>query len=166
MPTGSPRDSDPESRVVGISSGVVDPRRARGGLDGIGTYTQALLAHIEHQGITTKRVDTPHVSGHGLTLPIHADVRLPIPLPLVVAMGAVAHTRTPGCSRLKGAVSLYHSTDYMVPRLAHTPVVATVYDAIPIVHPQWANQRLRGFKNWLLAQSVRNADRVIAISEA
>ena len=54
----------------------------------------------------------------------------------------------------------------MVPRLRHTPVVATVYDAIPLVHPQWANQRLRRFKNWLLTQSVRNADRVIAISES
>jgi alpha-1,3-rhamnosyl/mannosyltransferase len=88
------------------------------------------------------------------------------PLPITIALAAVAHARTPGCSRLERAVDLYHSTDYMVPRLRCTPVVATVYDAIPIVHPQWANQRLRRFKNWLLKQSVRNADRVIAISEA
>jgi hypothetical protein len=46
MRIGSPGDSSPESHVVGISSGVVDPRRARGGLDGIGTYTEALLAHV------------------------------------------------------------------------------------------------------------------------
>ena len=155
-----------ESRSIGISTGVVDPRRARGGLDGIGTYTQALLAHVERPGLAVKRVDTPHVSGHQLTLPRHADIRLPIPLPIAVALGAVAHARTPGCSRLERAVDLYHSTDYMVPRLRRTPVVATVYDAIPLVHPQWANQRLRRFKNWLLTQSVRNADRVIAISES
>jgi len=155
-----------ESRNIGISTGVVDPRRARGGLDGIGTYTEALLAHVERPGLAVKRVDTPHVSGHQLTLPRHADIRLPIPLPIAVALGAVAHARTPGCSRLERAVDLYHSTDYMVPRLRRTPVVATVYDAIPLVHPQWANQRLRRFKNWLLTQSVRNADRVIAISES
>ena len=167
MRSGSPVDPGlRESRVIGISSGVADLRRARGGLDGIGTYTEALLAHVERRGLAVKRVDTPHVSGRGLTLPWHADIRLAIPLPIALALGAVAHVRTPGCSRLERAVDLYHSTDYMVPRLRRTPVVATVYDAIPIVHPQWANQRLRGFKNWLLTQSVRNADRVIAISES
>ena len=161
-----PGDSHPESRIVGISSAVVDRARARGGLDGIGIYTEALLAHVERPGLTAKRVDTPHVSGCGLTLPHHDAIRLPIPLPIAIALGAVAHVRTPGCGPLERAVDLYHSTDYMVPRLRRTPVVATVYDAIPIVHPQWANQRLRAFKNWLLAQSVRNADVVIAISEA
>jgi len=166
MPIGSPGNSNPGPRAVGISSGVVDPRRAHGGLDGIGTYTEALLAHLERPGLAVKRVDTTHVSGRGLAFPRHADVRLPIPLPITIALGAVAHARTPGCGGLERAVDLYHSTDYMAPRLRRTPVVATVYDAIPIIHPQWANQRLRGFKNWLLAQSVRNADRVIAISEA
>ena len=166
MRVGSPGDAGRESHVVGISSGVVDPRRTRGGLDGIGTYTEALLAHVERPGVAVKRVDTTHVSAHGLAFPRHADVPLAIPLPITIALGAFAHARTPGCRGLERAVDLYHSTDYMVPRLRRTPVVATVYDAIPIVHPQWANQRLRGFKNWLLAQSVRNADRVIAISAA
>ena len=166
MRVGSSGDAGPESRVVGISAGVVDSRRARGGLDGIGTYTEALLAHVERPGLAVKRVDATHVSGRGLAFPRHADIQLAVPLPITIALAAVAHARTPGCSRLERAVDLYHSTDYMVPRLRRTPVVATVYDAIPIVHPQWANQRLRRFKNWLLTQSVRNADRVIAISEA
>jgi alpha-1,3-rhamnosyl/mannosyltransferase len=142
-----------ESRNIGISTGVVDLRRARGGLDGIGTYTEALLAHVERPGLAVKRVDTPHVSGRELTLPRHADIRLPIPLPIAVALGAVAHARTPGCSRLERAVDLYHSTDYMVPRLRRTPVVATVYDAIPLVHPQWANQRLRASRTGCLRKA-------------
>jgi hypothetical protein len=108
MRSGSPVDSGRESRVIGISSSVVDLRRARGGLDGIGTYTEALLAHVERLGLTTKRVDTPHLSGRGLTFPWHADIRLAIPLPIALALGAVAHVRTPGCSRLERAVDLYH----------------------------------------------------------
>jgi len=92
MRSGSPVDSGlREARNIGISTGVVDPRRTRGGLDGIGTYTEALLAHVERLGLTTKRVDTPHISGRGLTLPSHADIRLAIPLPISVALGALAH---------------------------------------------------------------------------
>ena len=91
----------PESRVVGISSGVVDPRRARGGLDGIGTYTKALLAHVERPGLAVQRVDTTHVSGRGLAFPHRVDIRLAVPLPMTIALGAVAHARTPGCSSLE-----------------------------------------------------------------
>src|SRR6478752_2771608 len=123
MGTGNPGDSGPEYRVVGISSGVVDPRRARGGIDGIGTYTEALLAHVERPGLAVKRVDTTHVFGRGLALPRHADIRLTVPLPITIALGAVAHATSPGCSGLERAVDLYHSTDYMVPRLRRTPVV-------------------------------------------
>ena len=166
MGSRHPGASDPDSHVVGISSGVVDPHRTRGGLDGIGTYTEALLTHLDRSSLKAKRVDAPHLSAHGLTLPRHADIRLAMPLSVTISLGAISRSTTPGCGRLERAVDLYHSTDYMVPRLRRTPVVATVYDAIPIAHPQWANQRLRSFKNWLLKQSVSNADRVIAISEA
>src|SRR6478752_3902244 len=107
MGTGNPGDSGPEYRVVGISSGVVDPRRARGGIDGIGIYTEALLAHVERPGLAVKRVDTTHVSGRGIAFP-EADIRLAVPRSITIALGAVAHARTPGCSRLERAVDLYH----------------------------------------------------------
>jgi alpha-1,3-rhamnosyl/mannosyltransferase len=44
--------------------------------------------------------------------------------------------------------------------------VTTLYDAIPLMRPEWANPRLRRTKNWLLRAAAANADRVIAISGA
>src|SRR6185312_11843237 len=46
------------------------------------------------------------------------------------------------------------------------PVVATLHDAIPLARPDWANQRFRRTKNWLLRRSAWSADLVIAISHA
>jgi glycosyltransferase involved in cell wall biosynthesis len=45
-------------------------------------------------------------------------------------------------------------------------VVATLYDAIPLANPEWANPRLRAMKNWLLRHCAQAADAVIAISNA
>jgi alpha-1,3-rhamnosyl/mannosyltransferase len=152
--------------IVGISGGVVDPIRSKEGLDGIGTYTEALFAHLAEAGVATKRVDQPHLRSYARAIARTTDLHFTLPLPIAISIGAVAHTKTPGVSDVERAIDLYHSTDYMVPRLRRIPVVATVYDAIPLARPEWTNPRLRGLKNWLLRQSVRNADRVIAISEA
>jgi glycosyltransferase involved in cell wall biosynthesis len=54
----------------------------------------------------------------------------------------------------------------MIPRLRRTPVCATLFDAIPLSHPEWANPRLRALKNMGLRRSARWADLVIAISHA
>ncbi len=73
---------------------------------------------------------------------------------------------TPGGSRVEESIGIYHVTDYMVPAFRQTPVVATIYDAIPLARPEWASARLRRLKNWLLRSSVARADRVIAISQS
>jgi alpha-1,3-rhamnosyl/mannosyltransferase len=72
----------------------------------------------------------------------------------------------PFAARVERAVDIYHATDYLIPRLKATPVVATLHDAIPLARPDWANQRLRRTKNWLLRRSAGSADLVIAISHA
>jgi glycosyltransferase involved in cell wall biosynthesis len=67
---------------------------------------------------------------------------------------------------LADRVDVVHATDYRIPRLRRTPVCATLFDAIPLRHPEWANPRLRRMKNFLLRKSARWADHVIAISQA
>ena len=63
-------------------------------------------------------------------------------------------------------LDLYHATDHRIPRLKHTPVVATLHDAVPFKHPEWANPRLRRSKNWLMRQTARWADHVICDTES
>jgi glycosyltransferase involved in cell wall biosynthesis len=99
-------------------------------------------------------------------MPEHADLAFRLPLGWSMAATALTGIATPFASIVERAIDVYHCTDYLIPRLRRTPVVATLYDAIPLAHPEWANQRLRRVKNWLLRAGAANADIVIAISRA
>jgi alpha-1,3-rhamnosyl/mannosyltransferase len=71
----------------------------------------------------------------------------------------------PGTRSLRDAADLFHATDHFTPRLFGISVVATLMDAIPLSHPQWASQRARSLKNWLWKKSGHWADHVITISD-
>ena len=151
---------------IGLSGSVLDADRGSPRLDGIGVYTQALEREFLAQGLPVSRVSAPTlrqwIRGPGA-------LRQPAfryPLSLEIGLTALTGTCALGSGAVEAAVGLYHATDYLVPRLRRTPVVATVYDAIPLAHPEWANRRLRRIKNWLLRSSVSRADLVIAISKA
>jgi hypothetical protein len=51
-------------------------------------------------------------------------------------------------------LDLFHATDYRIVRM-DCPVVATLHDALPIIHPEWCKPRLRGLKNWLQVKAAR-----------
>ena len=153
-----------ERLVVGLSSNVLETPGARGRIDGIGTYTRELERALVEAGVAVRRVGASMRSGGRLVAPRSASLRFPLPLPVVAAAGATL--RLPLGRAVARALDVYHATDYMVPRLTGVPVVATVYDAIPLAHPEWANPRLRAVKNWLLRRSVASAAAVVAISRA
>lgn len=159
-----PRTEHPP--IVGLSSNVLESSAAFGRPDGIGTYTRELERALVRAGITVRRVGAPVRAGVRLVQPVDASIAFPLPLPYLAAAAAVTRTPVRFASAVESTIDLYHATDYMVPRLPRTPVVATVHDAIPITHPEWANPRLRRVKNWLLRNCVRSADLVIAISRA
>lgn len=152
--------------VVGISSNVVDPAMRVGGLDGIGVYTQALERSLIAEGVITRRVGAPVAKRSGWRRPGCADVAFGAPLASTIAWSMLTGRPTPLAAQVEGAVDVYHCTDYLVPRLRRTPVVATIYDAIPLLHPEWANQRLRSIKNRLLRGAAGAANLVIAVSDA
>ena len=66
---------------------------------------------------------------------------------------------------IKSEVDLFHCTDYKIPKLKDVPVVATLYDAIPLKNPEWASGRFRSLKNIILKNSARWLDHVITISD-
>jgi len=69
-------------------------------------------------------------------------------------------------NKLEEKIDVFHSTDYHIPRLRNTPVVATLHDAIMLKQEKYANQRFRAFKNYLLKKHVQYADHIITISNA
>ncbi|WP_231636335.1 MULTISPECIES: glycosyltransferase [Burkholderia] len=62
-------------------------------------------------------------------------------------------------------IDMFHVTDYLIPKLSATPVIATLMDAIPLPHPEWTTIRLAAPRRWPLRCSGTWAGRVISISD-
>jgi alpha-1,3-rhamnosyl/mannosyltransferase len=152
--------------VVGLSSNVLEPHIADKRIDGIGVYTLALERGLAQIGVATRRVGTSVRRGAHIVPPDRADLAFRFPLDIGITWTALSGRAMPFAGRVEQAVDVYHATDYLIPRLRGTPVVATLHDAIPLARPDWANQRLRRVKNWMLRRSAHSADLVIAISHA
>jgi alpha-1,3-rhamnosyl/mannosyltransferase len=134
--------------------------------DGIGVYTRELEAALCAEGVTVRRIGAPMRHGVRLVRPQHAAIAFPLPLPYLTAASSALGMHVPFARPIERAIDVYHATDYLAPKLARTPVVATLHDAIPLAYPRWANPRLRTMKNWLLRECAKAADAVIAISNA
>jgi alpha-1,3-rhamnosyl/mannosyltransferase len=129
-----------------------------GHLDGIGIYTQAL-----HDALLRRMAQTqviPYAFGEHLPL-------LPCGTPISLTKRMSAHFLKAMLfrQRLTCSVDLFHATDHHIPLLKDVPVVATVMDIIPFLHPEWVSTRLRSAKNWLFKQTILSADHLITISE-
>lgn len=151
--------------VVGISSNVLEAAGPLSRPDGIGVYTRELEAALVANGVCVRRIGSPVRVGYRFAWPQHGSTAFRLPLPWLAAASTLTRRPLPFAEAARG-IDVYHATDRVVPRLERTPVVATMYDAIPMAHPEWANARLRHVKNWLLRDWARHADVIIAISEA
>lgn len=64
---------------------------------------------------------------------------------------------------------LFHSPDFMFPFLCPIPVVSTIYDLIPLVHPEYLSKslkvRLLPMYRFLMRTAVRKSARILTISE-
>ena len=60
---------------------------------------------------------------------------------------------------------IIHATDHYIPEVKNVPVVATVMDLIPFIHPEWTLTSMRSLKNYLFKQKILSADHIITISD-
>jgi glycosyltransferase involved in cell wall biosynthesis len=69
----------------------------------------------------------------------------------------------------KGEYDLFHSPDFMYPFLCPLPVVSTIYDLIPLVHPEYLQKALKvrvlPLFRFLVRSTAHKSARVITISE-
>ena len=61
---------------------------------------------------------------------------------------------------------LIHSPANVGPIRSGTPVVLTVHDLLPFVHPEWVPGRHAAALRWLVRRAAGNARRVLTVSEA
>ncbi len=150
----------PKMRIA-LGTTVLQRGLDSGGLDGIGVYTQALLAHLNSYSdlditeIPFRRLRDPN-PGKLLTGRFHTEV----------VRSILTGLPFQGSSALAKKIDLFHATDHHIPKLKGTPVIATLMDPVPLMRPDWANSTGRQLKNWVFKRSVRWASHYITISQA
>jgi glycosyltransferase involved in cell wall biosynthesis len=131
-------------------------------LDGIGHYTQEIFRNLNRK--LDARV--PIIFGsNGANLFEDISVYRLGNYKYQALKSAVTPLAFSGSESLSKLIDIFHATDHYTPRFRGVPVVATLMDAIPLSHPQWARSRGRKLKNWLWRKSGHWADHVITISE-
>src|SRR5690554_6901796 len=133
-------------------------------LDGIGIYTKNLWKGLSEQGCNLHglRFGGCDEVSHGIP-DTHECIELKFNRQ--VARSALSGMPFSGSSHFESMVDLYHATDHHIPKLRNTPVVATIMDAIPLVHPEWVSRRLRFLKNLAFKRTAQWCEEVITISE-
>jgi len=147
---------------IGMGATVLANGGRKQALDGIGYYTQELMRELLQLQCDVK----PVVFGQTAVDPVMAQAvthwgRYSTGS-LLSAITGCAHT---GSRRGAQHMDLFHATDHQIPKLHGIPVLATLMDAIPLAHPEWANARLRKIKNALWKKSATWADHIVTISE-
>jgi len=138
---------------------------ARNGIDGIGSYTRALMQQL----VADPGIELIPVSYGGYPLPVLPD-RAGSPLifsgyKYLGVLSAVSGCSFIGSKRLESRVDLVHAPDHYIPEHRGLPVVATIMDAIPLSNPDWVSPRIRRLKNILWKRSARRPSQIITISE-
>jgi glycosyltransferase involved in cell wall biosynthesis len=150
---------------IGLSTTSIEPGLTGGTLEGIGRYTEALLAGLPAAGCVVQPLSFAPPG-------VPECLRVGRALPLSYALATIGDLLLPSSARLAvrdlgrdgQPLDLFHATDHRIVRM-DCPVVATLHDALPIVHPQWCAPRRRRLQNWLLVRAARKADHVIALSQ-
>ncbi len=156
---------------LGFGTTVLERGLSQGHMDGIGVYAKNLW---EAFGSTTGQQDTvikQAVSfGKGGALATTNDllgeiVHLPPSYPLQSARSIASGKAFLGTLKLEEKIDLFFAPDHHIPKLSHTPVIATIMDAYPLIYPKLVSRRLRGFKNFAFKRASHWADHIVTISE-
>jgi len=135
---------------LAIGTTVLSKGLANRHIDGIGIYTSQLLKHFKRTDLEIAEVD---FSAFRFPFEMHVGIASLTGLPFIET-GTIEET-----------IDLFHATDHHIPKLRHTPVVATVMDIIPLVHPEWVSRTLRPLKNFAYKKSIGWAEHIITISD-
>lgn len=152
---------------IGFGATVLAQGLHRKKLDGIGIYSQALWREFQ----STDNEFFPLVfqkASEEKTLfeALGRDVTYaPVPYELHSGISALTGRAVGDLARYEKKIDLFFAPDHHIPYLKHTPVVATVMDLIPLLHPEWASSRLRKVKNFAFKKAILSASHIITISE-
>ena len=142
---------------IGISATTVENGLRGGILDGIGHYTDQLCRHLVQGGqdVVPYAFKPPgRISSFKISKPFSFSY------PASMLMSVVSLGRFP---RFNPDVDLFHFTDFCaIP--CQKPSVLTIWDSIPISHPEWISKKARYIVPRLLRASAQCADHIVVAS--
>lgn len=145
---------------IGLSTTTLEIASAGGIFDGISHYTQQLGHGLTRRGIEVVNYAFPRALAR-----LDRELQFSQPIRGGFALLGTAGIATGGAARFfSPPVDVFHSTDFKVVP-AKCPVVATIWDAIPIIHPEWIAGRARLIAPHVIKRVAHFADRIICASE-
>lgn len=145
---------------IGLSTTTVELAMAGGIFDGISHYTLQLGRGLVQQGVEVK-----NYAFSGTLARLGRELEFSEPVKGGFAFLGAVGIATGGAARLfSPSVDVFHSTDFKVVP-ARCPVVATIWDAIPIVHPEWISARARLIAPHAIKRVAHFADRIICATQ-
>ena len=142
---------------IGISASSLEKSLNNGIVDGIGHYTMQVYQGIEDRGNKAVPFAFPRTFRK-------AEFLNSTPFPRSYA-GQFLSTEFGFCRPFSPSVDVFHVTDFKSIPL-DVPVISTIWDAIPFVHPEWMRAGLgRHLAPILFKKSVQYADHIVCTSE-
>ena len=149
---------------IGFGTTFLERGLSQEHMDGIGVYAKNLWEQfnsIEKQAVSFGKRDTTPKAAELLGEIKH----LPLSYPVQSTLTLLSNRPFLGSEKLGKEIDLFFAPDHHIPKFDHTPVIATIMDAYPLIHPELVSQKLRKFKNIAFKSASKWADHIITISE-
>jgi glycosyltransferase involved in cell wall biosynthesis len=153
--------------MISVGFGVTQLSRGQlqNNLDGIGHYSFELLNALNHEPEVSLELfsfgSKPQEDLAGQSVKLLNSFRIEVLKGLLFPPYRMHDVK--GCS-----VDLIHATDHLTPYVKGVPLVATLMDAIPLVHPHWVGTHHSTWnktKNYFWKKMARRSNQVITCSE-
>lgn len=149
---------------LGFGTTFLEKGLSKEHMDGIGVYAKNLWEQFD--SIDKQAVTFGHQKTTQQAIELLGDIKyLPLSYPIQSTLSLLSGRAFLGSSQLEKEIDLFFAPDHHIPKFNHIPVVATIMDAYPLIHPELVSQRLRKFKNMAFKQASKWADHIITISD-
>lgn len=134
-------------------------------LDGIGVYTQELWKAFEKEEeikllpLIFNREKSNHLIDFSKNI-----TKAPLKFSIHIGLHTLLKIPFNELNAYQKDIDLFFAPDHHIPLMKTVPVVATVMDTIPFIHPEWIPSRFRKLKNFLFKKTILSADHIITIS--
>lgn len=151
---------------IGFGSTMIENAVSQGQLDGIGYYTQCLINEFKKNQQHVVPCSFPPLKKWRFHSSLPNGKSFNLPYMTSTAFSLVTPRSASLHKKIEKNIDIFHAPDHLVPRFKKTPVVATLHDALLLLHPEWYQARFMRFKNWIRKKSTLWADHFITGSHS